>query len=167
VSLVGSGQNNVINVSGLKILQGDETVQTGNGNDTILLTNATVHGGMNFDAGNGNNDVSFNNVSVGVGANLSTGNDNDVITLINVTVGDAFEISTLGGTDAVTLNKVTALVLGADVGPGNFDSLSIINCTAAVEAFADSGGTNGTIVGVKNHFTTAPGVSGFAHRISI
>ena len=74
-----------------------------------------------------------------------------------------------GGTDAVSLNTVNvgSSDLSVEEGPGNFDSLAVVNCTAGTEEFSDTGGTNGTIVGASNHFATSPMVIDFSHRVGI
>jgi len=110
-------------------------------------------------------DAASNSVQV-----WQTGDGKDAVALTDVTVEGDLSVKTNGGTDAVSLNTVNVGSdddLSVDVGPGNYDTLSVVNCTAGSEVFSDTGGTNGTIVGALNHFATSPVVSGFSYEFGI
>jgi hypothetical protein len=61
-------------------------------------------------------------------------------------------VSAGDGRDVVALNSITTAGLGVEMGPGNFDSLAVVFCTADIAGFADTGGTNGILTRVRNNF---------------
>ncbi len=151
-------------------------VDTGNGTAVISILNSTMStsgtDSENFVETGATAVFSLWKVTMTAvdGNNLiETGDGKDAVALTDVTVEGDLSVKTNGGTDAVSLNTVN---LGSDdlsvnVGPGNYDTLSVVNCTAGTEELSDTGGTNGTIVGASNHFATVPMVSGFSHRFGI
>ena len=166
----GSGHN-AVSLTGVTVEDGGMGISTGSGTNTVSLTGVTVEdGGLVISTGDETSVVSLIKVNVEDGGlGISTGSGHDAIALANVTVVGGLGIETDGGTDAVSLNTVNAGSgdLSVDVGPGNHDSLAVVNCTAGTEEFSDTGGTNGTIVGALNHFATPPVVSGFKYEFGI
>jgi hypothetical protein len=62
---------------------------------------------------------------------ITTGDGKDAVALTDVTVEGDLSIKTNGGTDAVSLNTVNVDsddALSVDVGPGNYDTLSVLTC---------------------------------------
>ena len=78
-------------------------------------------------------------------------------------VGKAL-INTGNGTDVVALAFLVADEICAELGPGNYDVLTVSNCTATDEIFRDDGGSGGVLSykHLNNHFTNAPSISGFS-----
>jgi len=152
-------------------------VATGNGTAAISISNSTITtSGADsenlLETGSGTAVISLSRVMLAAdGSNEFTmqGDGKDVVALANVTVNGDLAINTNGGTDAVSLNTVNvgSNDLSVEVGPGNLDSLAVVNCTAGTEEFSDTGGTNGSIVGALNHFATAPLVTGFTNEFGI
>jgi hypothetical protein len=158
--------------------RGDNTVATGNGTAAISISNSmmtTTSGGSEnlVITGHGTAVLTLWKVTMTAvdyaNNEVFTGDGKDTIALTDVTVEGDLSIQTNGGTDAVSLNKVNVGSddLSVDVGPGNYDSLAVVNCTAATEEFSDTGGTNGTIVGALNHFATPPVVTDFSYEFGI
>lgn len=166
----GSGTNTVSLIK-VNVEIGGFGISTGSGTNVVSLTGVSVgDDGLGISTGDGNNSVTLTNVTVeDDGLGISTGSGHDAIALANVTVAGGLSIDAGGGTDAVSLNKVnvSSSDLSVAVGPGNYDSLAVVNCTADTEEFSDTGGTNGTIIGAANHFATAPIVTGFRWRFGI
>jgi hypothetical protein len=162
----GSGAN-TIGLSNVKI--GDSTnLDAGDGVDKFNLTNVTADGSISINAGDGKNIVTTNNLSAEA-VGILTGNGNDCVTLNHTNVADgSLGINVGDGTDKVTVNDLIATEFGVEVGPGNSDIFRATNATVAkVASFADSGGTNGTIVGSHNLFNGSLVVAGYDHRKGI
>ncbi len=147
----------------------DLNISTGNGPTTINVSTVVIGEDINIATGDDPATIAVVNAQLGEAVNISDGDGNDIVSLADITAPDGLDIGTGGGTDAVSLNKVNAgsSEMKVDVGPGNFDSLTVVNCTAGTGEFSDTGGTNGTIVGALNHFATLPVVAGFSHKVGI
>jgi hypothetical protein len=131
------------------------------GNDSVTVYNTSLTGSMGVEMGKGNDVLSITNLRAdNLGVNLDQGND--VAAILKVTTPDdgAVGVSAGDGRDAVALNTVRTNGLGVEMGPGNFDSLAVAFCTAEFAGFADTGGTNGVLTRVGNHFDSET-VSGF------
>jgi fibronectin-binding autotransporter adhesin len=152
-------------------------VDTGNGTATISISKSTMttsgNGSENsVETGDATAVISMWKVTMSAvdGDNtITTGDGKDVVALTYVTVEGDLSIKTKGGTDAVSLNSVNvgSSDMSVDVGPGNYDSLAVVNCIAGTEEFSDTGGTHGTIVGALNDFATPPVVTSFSHEYGI
>jgi len=176
----GNGNSTIV-MSGVTMSTqgfGGNTVQSGDGKAVLTLANINMScgadGGNIITTGNSNAVISLVNSSLMANGTpssneIQTGAGNDVVSLVRVNATGDLAISTGDGTDAVSLNSVNVgpSDLSVDVGPGNYDSLAVVNCTAGTEELSDTGGTNGTIVGAANHFAAPPTVSGFRYRIGI
>ncbi len=99
-----------------------------------------------------------------VGLCVFTGNGNDAVSIAKTNVVGKTLIDTGNGTDVVTLAFLVADKICAELGPGNHDVLTVSNCTATDEVFADDGGSGGVLSykHLNNHFTNAPYISGFS-----
>jgi hypothetical protein len=144
-------------------------VTTLGGNDSIQLLSLHVGGNVTVDAGNGNNFIFASNVRSQGDDSFVTGSGRDVVSLSGYSAPAGLSIVTGDGNDVVSLYRVDVsdAGLGVDVGPGNYDVLTVINCTAGTEELLDTGGTNGIIIGAMNHFATPASVIGFRFRFGI
>jgi hypothetical protein len=175
----------------------DITVNLNGGNDTLAVYSTAVTGGIAINMGAGNDALSMVNVAAAnfgsveidepvlttsvrpfqailptVGIELGTGNDVASFVKVTATSGD-FILDANDGRDVVTLNRVSAgtkgsgNVVGVEMGPGNYDSLAVVSCTADIGGFDDgvmfgSPGTNGVLTRAANHFFVADVNYGFA-----
>ncbi len=64
-------------------------------------------------------------IEVGNGLSVETGYGNDAVTIVKVKVVGEAAIETDGGTDAVAINSLTADFIFADLGSGNYDTLTV------------------------------------------
>jgi hypothetical protein len=160
--------SHVFTVANANVVE-DLNISTGDGPTTINVNTVVIGEDINIDTGNEPATIAVVNAQLGEAVNISDGSGNDIVSLANVTAPDGLDITTGGGTDAVSLYNVNvgSSEMKVDVGPGNYDSLAVVNCTAGTEEFSDTGGTNGTIVGALNDFATPPAVTGFSHKIGI
>ena len=97
------------------------------------------------------------------GLSICTGRGNDVVSIAKANVVGKARIETGNGTDAVALAFLAADTICARLGGGNYDVLTVSNCTATDEIF-DGGDGSGDLLNYKhlnNHFTNAPSISGF------
>jgi hypothetical protein len=152
-----NGSNSILVNNMRTTFEGASFELLGNGNNVIVLANLKLFGGtLELSAGSGNNVISATNIQT-TGGNkdlIETGDGNDIISISQFSATGDLDISSGGGTDAVVLNRVNMgdNVLSVDVGPGNYDVLTIIDSTAKVADLSDTGGTNGFLIGVKNDF---------------
>jgi hypothetical protein len=145
----------------------DVTIDLMGGNDSLVMYNMTVNGTLTIDMGAGNDVLSVVNVRENVAtesaglATITLGSGNDVATIVNFSSSADIAIDAGEGRDVVALNHVVAGTVGSgntlsvEMGPGDFDSLAIAFCSADTGSFSDTGGSNGIIVGVLNHFGNA------------
>ncbi len=153
---------------------GGNEIQETSGHNSVIIANSTFSSmsgdGNSIELGGGTTTLAITNSQFTGSASISTGAGNDVIALTKVSVADGdLSIGSGDGTDAIALNSVNVGPnnLSVDVGSGNYDVLSVVNFTAGTEDFSDTGGTNGTIVGAKNHFAAAPVVNNFRWQSGI
>ncbi len=104
-------------------------------------------------------------IEVGDGLSVETGNGNDAVTIVKVKVVGEAAIETDGGTDAVAINSLTADSIFADLGSGNYDTLTVAKSVANYEEFDGGGNTGDTLVykHLGNNFANPPLISGFAN----
>jgi len=141
----------------------DVAVDLMGGNDSLAMANMTINGTLTIDMGDGSDVLSIVRVRENAEdlATITLGTGNDVAAFVNFSSTADIAIDAGDGRDAVALNHVVAGTVGSDntlqveMGPGNFDSLALAFCSADIGAFSDTGGTNGIIVGVGNHFGNA------------
>jgi hypothetical protein len=178
---------NIVTITGVYTMD----ISLGGGNDSLYFYNTTVPGTFSIDMGTGNDTLVMNNVhDLFPGFNpppgilvatepsftpIQLGSGNDVAILTNVSASGDLSISAGDGRDTVALSHVAAGKVktqfahsnfGVDMGPGNSDLLTIVNCTGDAAFFGDNGGTNGTLLKSGNQFTSET-ESGFAHTMSM
>jgi hypothetical protein len=136
--------SNVISINKLNVLSGQTTIQTGDGNDVIAVTNSKFNS-------TGTTDTS---PPFPVYLSIETNGGNDAVTMVNDTVIDGANINTGDGTDAVSLNKVNAAAIDVGLEGGNYDTLAVVNSTALLAAFSGGNNTGDTLVQSHNHFDT-------------
>jgi hypothetical protein len=138
------------------------------GADSVVITNSNFNRldstGTEFDP----NNAPF---AIVTGLFIRTGNGNDVVTIANVKVTEGTAIDTGNGTDHVaisalveTANPTVSDVIYADLGDGNYDTLSVVNSSAESAYFYGGGNTGDTLAKVHNHFGTEVDM-GFDHVI--
>lgn len=159
---------------------GPVDIEMGDGADAVALVNITADRGFGIDLGGGTNSLSANHVTVasnfdfditggdgkdavalanvtlhGGELNINTNEGNDAVSIFQTTVNGDLKIDTGGGTDAVILNTVNDTEfdsIDVSLGPGNYDALVVVNCTALVVNFDGGGNTGDTLVKAHNHF---------------
>jgi hypothetical protein len=166
--------NNFVRVSGISI--GEQLdISTGNGNDTIQVTNVSVGGFLgntgilHVFGGNGTNAIAISNASATGQVQLGGGSGRNVISAYQISAQQIFVETE--GTDTVALNRVTARdggdgLLQVHVGHGNGDVVTVVDSSADTADFQDDGGTNGTISAALNSFSSTS-VSNFKYRHGI
>lgn len=85
---------------------------------------------------------------------IVTGRGNDAVSIVKVNVAGKAKIETGDGTDAVALAFLAADRICVRMGDGNYDVLTVSNCTAT-DAVFDGGGNTGDLLNWKhlnNHF---------------
>jgi hypothetical protein len=141
---------------------------TGPNNDVISLTNVYMGAGMDLNAGDGKNVISVANINSRSSSSdvIFAGNGRDVIAVSHYFAASGLEVEASDGTDNVALSGVTVGngTLDVEAGPGNSDVVAVVDCTADMATFSDTGGTNGYIVGAANHFGTQSIDPNFTHR---
>lgn len=151
----------------------------GGGNDSLTIYNTAFMYNVTIDMGSGNDIVVMNNVrelfpgyKPGPGMQVATdpghfsidmGTGNDTVLLNNVSTATNFAIYAGDGHDSVILDRVAAGLnksvfpasqFYVDLGPGSSDALTAVACTGDQTTFADTGGSNGSLVRFGNHFSS-------------
>jgi len=167
-AVFSGGGNKIVQIASLTTAT-DVTVTTLGGSDSIQLLSLHVGGVVIVDAGDGNNIIVGVSVHSTGGDIFTTGSGRDVISLVSYNATGGLTMTTGDGTDVVALNAVNVSdsALSVDVGPGNWNTLSVVNCTAGTEELLDTGGTNGIVVGAINHFASPPVVTGFRFHFGV
>jgi large repetitive protein len=130
------------------------------GADSVVITNSSF---------NQNNEVmefpALPLIVPNTGLEVETGNGNDAVTIVKVKVVGEAAIETDGGTDAVAINSLTADFIFADLGSGNYDTLTVAKSVSNSEEFEGGGDTGDTLVykHLANNFANPPLISGFAN----
>src|SRR5262249_51524927 len=85
-------------------------------------------------------------ISTSTGLEVETGNGNDAVSIVKVKVVGEAAIETNGGTDVVAINSLTADSIFADLGSGNYDTLTVAKSVSNSEEFDGGRDTGDTLV---------------------
>ena len=88
--------------------------------------------------------------------------------MANDSCGESVIVDTGYGTDTATLTNVLGYAnIVCDMGEGNYDHLTLVNCTVvtALTNLQGGGDKGDTLVLVHNHFGNPPTIDGFQYVI--